>query len=87
MGEEIPVDDERFEATVRSEPAEDGLKECTYILKIQNCDVDDVGQYTLKLKNKYGEGEASVSRKLCNFSFLSILFSEFLILSPTMLTG
>ncbi|XP_033229348.1 obscurin isoform X3 [Belonocnema kinseyi] len=64
LGEEIPVDDERFEAIVRSEPAEDGLKECTYILKIQNCDVDDVGQYTLKLKNKYGIGEASADLDL-----------------------
>lgn len=61
MGEEIPVDEERFEAKVRSEPIEDGLKECTFTLKMENCDVDDVGKYTLKVKNSNGEAESSVS--------------------------
>ncbi|XP_051165305.1 obscurin isoform X5 [Leptopilina boulardi] len=64
LGEEIPVDEERYEATVRSEPVEDGLKECTFTLKMDNCDVDDVGKYSIKVKNKNGEAESSADLDL-----------------------
>ncbi|XP_043471828.1 obscurin isoform X4 [Leptopilina heterotoma] len=64
LGEEIPVDEERYEATVRSEPVEDGLKECTFILKMDNCDLDDVGKYSIKVKNNNGEAESSADLDL-----------------------
>ncbi|OAD62661.1 Muscle M-line assembly protein unc-89 [Eufriesea mexicana] len=58
-GNEIPADDSRLKFTVRNKPASDKLTETTVTLSIPKCLKDDTGEYTLKLKNKYGEAEAS----------------------------
>nr|XP_031831778.1 obscurin isoform X2 [Nomia melanderi] len=58
-GEEIPVDDSRLKWTAENKPAADKLTETTVTLSVPKCTHDDTGEYTLKLKNKYGEAEAS----------------------------
>ncbi|XP_017890129.1 obscurin isoform X5 [Ceratina calcarata] len=58
-GEEIPMDDSRLKFTVEHKPIEDKLTETTAKLKVPKSTSDDTGEYTLKLKNKYGEAEAS----------------------------
>ncbi|XP_076666422.1 obscurin isoform X4 [Andrena cerasifolii] len=58
-GEEIPADDRRLKFTVENKPANDKLTETTVTLKVPKCSKDDTGEYTLKLKNKYGEAEGS----------------------------
>ncbi|XP_070156189.1 obscurin isoform X2 [Polyergus mexicanus] len=64
-GHEIPPDDSRLKWTVTSGPAADKLTESKVTLKIPKCTKEDTGEYTLKLKNKWGEGESS--------AFLSLL--------------
>ncbi|XP_076659527.1 obscurin isoform X3 [Halictus rubicundus] len=58
-GEEIPPDDRRLKFDVQNKPANDKLTETTVTLGVPKCGADDTGEYTLKLKNKYGEAEAS----------------------------
>ncbi|KZC06585.1 Muscle M-line assembly protein unc-89 [Dufourea novaeangliae] len=58
-GEEVPPDDSRLKCTVRNKPASDKLTETTITLGVPKCSEEDTGEYTLKLKNKYGEAEAS----------------------------
>jgi hypothetical protein len=41
----------------------DKLTESKVTLMIPKCTKEDTGEYTLKLKNKYGEAESSVSNK------------------------
>lgn len=38
-----------------------GLKECTYRMTIPSTDLSDTGTYTVKVKNKHGSAESSVS--------------------------
>ena len=38
-----------------------GLKECTYRMTIPSTDLSDTGMYTVKVKNKHGSAESSVS--------------------------
>ncbi|XP_025269387.1 obscurin isoform X6 [Camponotus floridanus] len=64
-GQEIPPDDSRLKWTVTSGPAADRLTECKIALKVPKCTKEDTGEYTLKLANKWGEGESS--------AFLSLL--------------
>lgn len=56
---------------MRSEPIQDGLKECTYQLKVNKCDEVDVGKYTIKVVNRYGEDQCSV-RNISDCIALSI---------------
>ncbi|XP_060826020.1 obscurin isoform X7 [Bombus pascuorum] len=58
-GEEIPHDDMRLKFTTQSKPANDNLTSTTVTLSVPKCSKEDTGEYTLKLKNKYGEAEAS----------------------------
>ncbi|CAL7949959.1 unnamed protein product [Xylocopa violacea] len=58
-GEEIPADDSRLKFTQQNKPASDKLTETTVTLTVPKCSKDDIGEYTLKLKNKYGEAESS----------------------------
>ncbi|XP_029048165.2 obscurin-like isoform X4 [Osmia bicornis bicornis] len=58
-GEEIPPDDSRLKFTIQNKPVADKLTETTVTLNIPKCSTEDTGEYTLKLKNKYGEAEAS----------------------------
>lgn len=41
------------------------MTESKVTLKVPKCTKEDTGEYTLKLKNKWGEAESSVSR-MCN---------------------
>ncbi|CAK9822500.1 Unc-89 [Anthophora retusa] len=66
-GKEIPADDSRIKCTVQNKPAADKLTESTVTLSIPACSKEDTGEFTLKLKNKYGEAEAS--------AFLNLLLS------------
>ncbi|XP_043255290.1 obscurin-like isoform X3 [Colletes gigas] len=59
MGEEISTDDSRLKRTVENKPAADKLTETTVTLGVPKCAKGDTGEYTLKLKNKYGEAESS----------------------------
>lgn len=38
-----------------------GLKECTFRMTIPSTDLSDTGTYTVKVKNKHGSAESSVS--------------------------
>nr|XP_033194935.1 obscurin isoform X7 [Bombus vancouverensis nearcticus] len=58
-GEEIPHDDMRLKFTTQNKPANDNLTSTTVTLSVPKCSKEDTGEYTLKLKNKYGEAEAS----------------------------
>ena len=58
-GDEIPQDDMRLKFTTQSKPANDNLTSTTVTLSVPKCSNEDTGEYTLKLKNKYGEAEAS----------------------------
>nr|XP_012153983.1 PREDICTED: muscle M-line assembly protein unc-89-like isoform X1 [Megachile rotundata] len=58
-GEEIPADDHRIKFTAQNKTIADKLTETTVTLAVPKCSNDDTGEYTLKLKNKYGEAEAS----------------------------
>ncbi|KAL0112250.1 hypothetical protein PUN28_011952 [Cardiocondyla obscurior] len=58
-GQEIPSDDSRIKWTITNGPAADKLTESKVTLKIPKCTKDDTGEYTLKLKNKWGEAESS----------------------------
>jgi len=62
-GHEIPPDDSRLKYTMTNTPAADKLTESKVTLKVPKCTKEDTGEYTLKLKNKYGEAESSVSNK------------------------
>lgn len=62
-GHEIPSGDSRLKWTVTNAPAADKLTESKVILKVPKCTKEDTGEYTLKLRNKYGEGESSVSSR------------------------
>ncbi|XP_011878155.1 PREDICTED: muscle M-line assembly protein unc-89 isoform X5 [Vollenhovia emeryi] len=64
-GHEIPPDDSRIKWTITNGPAADKLTESKVTLKIPKCTKEDTGEYTLKLKNKWGEAESS--------AFLSLL--------------
>ncbi|XP_024880175.1 obscurin isoform X3 [Temnothorax curvispinosus] len=64
-GHEIPADDSRIKWTITNGPAADKLTESKVTLKIPKCTKEDTGEYTLKLKNKWGEAESS--------AFLSLL--------------
>ncbi|XP_018396346.1 PREDICTED: muscle M-line assembly protein unc-89-like isoform X2 [Cyphomyrmex costatus] len=64
-GNEIPPDDSRIKGTITNGPAADKLTESKVTLKIPKCTKEDTGEYTLKLKNKWGEAESS--------AFLSLL--------------
>ncbi|XP_011689399.1 PREDICTED: muscle M-line assembly protein unc-89 isoform X3 [Wasmannia auropunctata] len=64
-GHEIPPDDSRIKQTVTNGPAADKLTESKVTLKVPKCTKEDTGEYTLKLKNKWGEAESS--------AFLSLL--------------
>ncbi|KAL6444321.1 hypothetical protein ACFW04_001898 [Cataglyphis niger] len=64
-GHEIPPDDSRLKWTITNSPADDKLTESKVTLKVPKCTKEDTGEYTLKLKNKWGENEAS--------AFLSLL--------------
>ncbi|XP_072755043.1 protein Obscurin isoform X6 [Anoplolepis gracilipes] len=64
-GNEIPPDDSRLKWTIINGPAADKLTESKITLKVPKCTKEDTGEYTLKLKNKWGEGESS--------AFLSLL--------------
>ncbi|XP_076762738.1 obscurin isoform X1 [Xylocopa sonorina] len=58
-GEEIPADDSRMKFTVQHKPGSDKLTETSVTLTVPKCTKEDIGEYTLKLKNKYGEAESS----------------------------
>ncbi|XP_020293629.1 obscurin isoform X3 [Pseudomyrmex gracilis] len=58
-GQEIPPDDSRIKWTVKNAPAADKLTESKVTLKVPKCTKEDTGEYTLKLRNKYGEAESS----------------------------
>jgi len=60
-GHEIPSDDSRIKWTITNGPAADKLTESKVTLKVPKCTKEDTGEYTLKLKNKWGEAESSVS--------------------------
>lgn len=60
-GQEIPPDDSRLKWTMTTGPAADKLTECKVTLKVPKCTKEDTGEYTLKLRNKWGEDESSVS--------------------------
>ncbi|XP_018359776.1 PREDICTED: muscle M-line assembly protein unc-89 isoform X3 [Trachymyrmex cornetzi] len=64
-GNEIPPDDSRIKGTITNGPAADKLTESKVTLKVPKCTKEDTGEYTLKLKNKWGEAESS--------AFLSLL--------------
>lgn len=51
----------RLKFTTQNKPANDNLTSTTVTLSVPKCSKEDTGEYTLKLKNKYGEAEASVS--------------------------
>ncbi|XP_012537087.1 obscurin isoform X3 [Monomorium pharaonis] len=58
-GHEIPPDDSRIKWTITNGPAADKLTESKVTLKVPKCTKEDTGEYTLKLKNKWGEDESS----------------------------
>lgn len=60
-GDEIHSEDSRLKITVDNKPGSDKLTETTVTLSVPKCSKDDTGEYTLKLKNKYGEAESNVS--------------------------
>lgn len=62
---EIPNDDSRIKWKMDNKPAADKLTESTITLKIPKCGSEDTGEYTLKLENKWGHAESSVSEKFC----------------------
>lgn len=62
---EIPNDDSRIKWKMDNKPGSDKLTESTITLKIPKCGKDDTGDYTLKLENKWGQAESSVSMKCC----------------------
>lgn len=64
-GLEIPNDDSRIKWKMDNKPGSDKLTESTITLKIPKCGKDDTGDYTLKLENKWGQAESSVSMKCC----------------------
>ncbi|XP_011062355.1 PREDICTED: muscle M-line assembly protein unc-89 isoform X5 [Acromyrmex echinatior] len=64
-GNEIPPDDSRIKGTITNGPAADKLTESKVTLKVPKCTKEDTGEYTLKLKNKWGEAESN--------AFLSLL--------------
>ncbi|XP_018318315.1 muscle M-line assembly protein unc-89 isoform X3 [Mycetomoellerius zeteki] len=64
-GNEIPPDDSRIKGIIANGPAADKLTESKVTLKVPKCTKEDTGEYTLKLKNKWGEAESS--------AFLSLL--------------
>ncbi|KAL7294623.1 hypothetical protein TKK_0011927 [Trichogramma kaykai] len=54
----------RHTAKVESEQIEDALKRCTYTLEIAECNPEDVGNYTLKVTNSYGEASCNADLDL-----------------------
>ncbi|KAG7203298.1 hypothetical protein KM043_010391 [Ampulex compressa] len=58
-GHEISPEDNKLKWSIENKPAADKLTESKVTLKVPQCSKDDTGEYTLKLKNKWGEGEAS----------------------------
>ncbi|XP_016767640.1 obscurin isoform X7 [Apis mellifera] len=58
-GDEIHSEDSRLKITVDNKPGSDKLTETTVTLSVPKCSKDDTGEYTLKLKNKYGEAESN----------------------------
>jgi len=60
-GNEIPPDDSRLKRTITNGPAADKLTESKVTLKVPKCTKEDTGEYTLKLRNKWGGAECSVS--------------------------
>ena len=92
-GEEIPADDSRLKSAVDNKPANDKLTETTVTLSVPNCSKEDTGEYTLKVKNKYGEAEASVCIDLISlkkiFIYTASMYKYSLLLSgfPESATG
>lgn len=64
--EVINVEGDRHKARVESKVIEDNLKECTFILEIPEANPADVGNYTLVVKNEYGEVSTNVSDGKCS---------------------
>lgn len=58
---EIPSDDARIKQTIANGPAADKLTESKVTLTVPKCTKEDTGEYSLRLRNKYGEAEANVS--------------------------
>ncbi|XP_031365474.1 obscurin isoform X3 [Apis dorsata] len=58
-GNEIHSEDSRLKITINNKPGSDKLTETTVTLSVPKCSKDDTGEYTLKLKNKYGEAESN----------------------------
>lgn len=71
----IDADGERHTARVESKLIEDALKQCTYTLQITECNPKDVGNYTLQVKNEYGEAATNVRSK-SNLKVMIIANSE-----------
>ena len=59
------------DCTVDVKDIELGLKECTYRMTIPSTDLSDTGMYTVKVKNKHGFAESSVSLTIIWF-FLAL---------------
>lgn len=64
------MDDSRLKFATQNKPIQDKLTETTVTLSVPKSSKDDTGEYTLKLKNKYGEAEASVSNRILTMKLL-----------------
>ncbi|XP_020711856.2 obscurin isoform X2 [Athalia rosae] len=57
--EEISPKNENVTLKLESKKVEDGLNECAVTLSIPNCSNKDIGEYTLRVRNKWGKDESS----------------------------
>ncbi|XP_044021287.1 obscurin isoform X7 [Aphidius gifuensis] len=57
-GVDIDPNDERYTLGLTIKKIEDGLSRCNFTLAISNCAKPDVGKYTLRAKNNWGEDSA-----------------------------
>ncbi|XP_046622197.1 obscurin isoform X6 [Neodiprion virginianus] len=55
----ISPTDRNVTLKLETKEVEDGLNECTFTLAIPRSSAENTGNYTLKAKNKWGEGESS----------------------------
>ncbi|XP_034942777.1 obscurin isoform X3 [Chelonus insularis] len=63
-GVDISPDDKRFKMGRTTKKVEDSLQECTYTMTISDCTLEDVGKYTLRAENKWGDDSSSARLEL-----------------------
>ncbi|XP_044576089.1 obscurin isoform X6 [Cotesia glomerata] len=58
-GEEISPKDKKYKMERTNKKVEDSLTECIYTLTVNDCLLEDVGKYTLRAENNWGDDSSS----------------------------